>query len=157
MNFKIFLQNFVWVCAFLCISYFIGQTTQAGMPWYDTLIKSPYNPPKIMFPIVWTTLYIMLAMVGCYLWRHKQNSFMKNMFIGFCLYMLVNWAWSYIFFYAHYISTGFYWIILSDLILGFLIFRLFKQGYQFLSLSLLPTFIWGCYAAYLNGYIMILN
>lgn len=156
MTFKSISQYLLWICGFLGVSFMIGQTTQAGMPWYDTLTKSPYNPPKIIFPIVWTKLYIMLSMVGCYLWR-KREVHGKVVFSIFAVYMFVNWAWSYIFFFAHYIEMGFYWIILSNLILGVLMLVLYKNNLKKTALALVPTFVWGCYAAYLNGYIVMFN
>ena len=141
-----------WVTAFLGISYAIGLITQENMAWYDTLNKPLLTPSDIIFPIMWTALYILLAICGGIVARAPQ----KLLFALFAAYMIVNWAWSFIFFGAQMISVGFYWIILSNMILlTFIIMA--RKNQTACALLALPTFLWGCFAAYLNGMIMILN
>lgn len=146
-----------WVVAFLTISFFIGEVTRENMGWYDTLEKSPLNPPRIAFPIVWTTLYIMLAIVGANLWQQKSGRNGHKHLIFFSLYMMINWAWSFIFFSLHLIDLGFAWILLSDFVLVFLIYSLMKDGRNLWAYLLCPTLLWGGFAAYLNGYIALIS
>lgn len=155
MNIKSILVSFIWIFVFLVISFFIGQVTSMNMGWYDTLVKSPLNPPRIAFPIVWTTLYIMLAVAGYRLWlKRNDDTKGKKHLAFFAAYMVVNWAWSFIFFAGHMIDFGFAWIILSDIILALLIFFLWQNKQKVDIVFLMPTFLWGVFAAYLNGYIV---
>lgn len=153
MTLKSVFFTFVWIVFFLVISYFIGGVTRDNMDWYDTLIKSPLNPPRIVFPIVWTALYILLAIAGSRLWNHTDKPQGIPLFMLFGAYMLMNWAWSFVFFSGHMIAVGFAWIVVSDVLLGVLIFMLWRRRLYIDSALLMPTFLWGLFAAYLNGYI----
>ncbi|WP_373875591.1 TspO/MBR family protein [Budvicia aquatica] len=37
--------------------------------WYANLVKPSFNPPNVVFPLVWTILYIMIAVAGWRIWR----------------------------------------------------------------------------------------
>ena len=147
-----------WVLTFLTISFLIGQVTQSQMPWYQTLDKSPFNPPKVVFPIVWSTLYIILALVGHTLYKFSKSSqITKSVFYIFMVYMVVNWAWSFLFFAGHLLWFSFFWLLLSIALLIYLCFKTWALGYKVVAIALLPTITWSLYAAYLNGYIAIAN
>ena len=153
---KAIFRAVLWITIFLGISYLIGEATRANMNWYDTLNKPELTPPKLAFPIVWTTLYIMLAIVGSRLWGRRKNPEARAPIILFGTYMILNWAWSFIFFVGQFIGTGFIWIVLSDIILLALILRL-SQSKKLDAVLLTPTLFWGGFAAYLNGYIFWFN
>lgn len=146
----------LWIAAFQAISYGIGQITRANMGWYDTLAKSVLTPPDIVFPIVWSALYVLLALAGHRVWQHFKSHGMTAVFIIFWLQMMMNWGWSFIFFAGHEISYGFYWIVALDIVLaGFIV--LAWNACRRAAVYALPTFVWGCFAAYLNYVIMALN
>ncbi|HCK32187.1 MAG: tryptophan-rich sensory protein [Micavibrio sp.] len=154
-SFKNIGYPLAWIIAFLGISYFIGQVTQANMAWYADLPKSPLNPPRIAFPIAWTSLYIMLAVAGSLIFRAKGEGISKHKKL-FAVYMLMNWAWSFIFFGAHMVTLGFVWIVLSALVLGVLILCLWRGSKKIAALLCIPTLCWSLFAAYLNGYIALM-
>ena len=43
------------------------------MDWYATLQKPSFTPPAIVFPIVWTTLYVLMAIAAWTFWRHAGS------------------------------------------------------------------------------------
>ena len=155
MTHKYIFQTVLWMITFLVISYLIGQVTRANMEWYHGLSKAPFTPPDMVFPIVWSSLYLMLAGVGAGLWRKRTTPRGRFVLALFAAYMLVNWAWSFLFFAAHWITFSFYWIIFSDMLLAGVIYILCQRRHVLIALMLLPTFLWGVFAAYLNGYIML--
>lgn len=150
---KILAPTF-WVCFFLLISYFIGQTTRENMDWYSGLNKSPYTPPDLAFPIAWSLLYTLLAIAGSRLWNQISTQNGKTLLSLFSIYMLVNWTWSFIFFAAHAVMFGFIWILISDLLLFLLIALLWRHKDKTTALLITPTLFWSIFAAYLNGYIV---
>tara|TARA_B100001750_G_C15178412_1_gene432815 strand:+ start:77 stop:586 length:510 start_codon:yes stop_codon:yes gene_type:complete len=153
MNFKTIEKAVIWVVGFLAVSAFIGQVTSANMEWYDTLPKSPLNPPKWAFPIAWTSLYILLAIAASRFWMQRNDPYGKNHLTLFVIYMLFNWAWSFIFFTGHLVTPGFIWIVISDIILTTLIIILWRHDRRIETALIIPTLLWSFFAAYLNGYI----
>ena len=59
--------------------------------WYQGLIKSDLNPPGYVFGIVWPILYIIMAFIS-----FKVADKIASIFI---LQLILNAAWSWIFFY----------------------------------------------------------
>lgn len=64
--------------------------------WYDSLDKPPFTPPNIAFPIVWTTLYALMATSAYRVWNAGERRA-----IGWWgAQLALNAAWSPIFFGA---------------------------------------------------------
>ena len=116
--------------------------------WYDELIKSPLNPPGFVFGIVWPILYLLMAIVS-----FQASEKIWKLFI---LQLILNAAWSWIFFY-------FQAPIIALLDIVFLIVINLKILGQLRSLSTLlfslylPYLLWLFFAAFLNISIIYLN
>lgn len=147
----------VWILVFQIIGYFLGTLTQANIAtWYQALHKSSLTPPAIVFPIVWSILYVMIALSGWNLWHHRQQPKAKTALGFYSAQMILNWAWSPIFFNFHLISVSFYCIILITL-LTLVTILLTKDKFKLSSILLIPYFIWLLFASYLNGVVWMLN
>jgi tryptophan-rich sensory protein len=116
--------------------------------WYDELIKSSLNPPGFVFGIVWPILYLMMAIVS-----FQASEKIWKLFI---LQLILNAAWSWIFFY-------FQAPIIALLDIVFLIVINLKILSQLRSLSTLlfslylPYLLWLFFATFLNISIIYLN
>jgi tryptophan-rich sensory protein len=116
--------------------------------WYDELIKSSLNPPGFVFGIVWPILYLMMAIVS-----FQASEKIWKLFI---LQLILNAAWSWIFFY-------FKAPIIALLDIVFLIVINLKILGQLRSLSTLlfslylPYLLWLFFATFLNISIIYLN
>ncbi|NCT40095.1 MAG: tryptophan-rich sensory protein [Alphaproteobacteria bacterium] len=153
---KKFIPPLLWIIGFQAISGLIGFATAANMGWYRTLEKAPLNPPDLAFPIVWTTLYVLLALAGWLVWTKRNDDGFALAFRLYWVQMLLNWGWSFVFFAAHLVVIGFFWIVALDLaMIAFIIVAWNKS--RIAALLVLPTVIWGSFAAYLNVMIWILN
>lgn len=148
---------FIWILVFQIIGYFLGKITQANIVnWYRTLNKSILTPPEIVFPIVWSILYVMLALVGWSLWlgRHKARGKLSLLIYG--IQMLMNWVWTPIFFSLHFVVLGFYWIVVM-MIITFILMLISWKNNKFISIVLTPYWFWLLFASYLNWAIWIKN
>lgn len=146
-----------WILAFQIIGYFIGTITQVDIAtWYPTLHKSSLTPPPIVFPIVWSILYAMIAVSGWSLWQHRNHPRAKTALAFYSAQMVLNWAWSPLFFYFHFIALSFYCIILIT-VLTLITILLTKNRFKLSSIMLIPYFVWLIFASYLNGIIWMFN
>lgn len=153
---KKLMPPLLWILIFQLIGGAIGFYTNSNMDWYDTLEKSALTPPGYVFGIVWPCLYVMLALAGWRMWTQCRD---QSAFLPFRLYwlqMILNWGWSFVFFKFHQIELGFIWIVVFDLaMLGFIVSA--WKNYRIAALLVVPTLLWGCFAAYLNFAIWVLN
>ena len=145
---------FITTC-FLLVSYAIGMMTRSNMGWYDSLEKPSLTPPDITFPIVWSCLYILLSFAASMLWGKRHGDKGHKHLVTFAIYMMLNWAWSFIFFGAHQVFLGFIWILMTLVPLLYLLGSLYKNQQKIEICLIVPTFFWSLFAAYLNGYIYV--
>ena len=47
--------------------------TGSGQDWYDRLDKPSFTPPDATFGIVWTVLYVLIALAGWLTWRATDD------------------------------------------------------------------------------------
>ena len=152
-SFKIFL----WIIVFQVIGASLGVLTQSHIhPWYDNLAKSSLTPPAIAFSIVWPILYVLLAISGYLLWHERGNPKVKPALYCFIIQILMNWAWSPIFFQFHWIGFSFFWI-LNIIFLTSATILFINNTTKIISLLLTPYLLWLVFASYLNGSIWFLN
>jgi tryptophan-rich sensory protein len=151
------LKITIWVVVFEGIGFILGLMTKQTMsPWYENLNKSALTPPAIVFPIAWSLIYAILAVVGFLLWKERYNEKLKPVLFLFIVQMIMNWFWTFIFFRWHYLGFSFLWIvILTCLVLACIYLSVAKK--KEVALLLIPYFVWLVFAAYLNGVIWYKN
>ena len=75
-----------------------GYVTSLGLDkWYRTLAKPDWNPPDWVFGPVWTLLYILMALAAWLVWA-KGWQIAKYALALFLLQLILNAAWSWLFF-----------------------------------------------------------
>lgn len=152
-----YVQLALWLAVYLGVSAVIGQVTRANIAgWYTGLDKPPLNPPNAVFPIVWTTLYVMMAVAGWILTRHKDMPAGRICLILFGAQTLVNWIWSFIFFEWHMLGLAFAWILGLIALVAVLILKVSTVS-RTVMILLLPYLVWIAFASYLSGAIWLLN
>jgi translocator protein len=141
----------------LLASYIAAFYTTPSMPWYTGLIKPDLTPPAWIFAPVWSVLYVMM---GLSLYTIIQAGIhRKDVIIGlvlFALQLLLNVAWSYVFFGLHSTFFGFVALVALWAILLCTVIQLLRFSVGAAAL-LLPYLFWVTFAAFLNYLIMTLN
>ena len=124
--------------------------------WYAALSKPAWNPPNWLFGPVWGILYLLMALAAWLVWR-------KGTFAGaalplglFVLQLVLNAAWSWIFFGRHKLAQALVeililWVAILATILGF--WRLNPTS----GLLMVPYLLWVTFASALNFAIWRLN
>ena len=121
---------------------------------YDSLIKPFLAPPSIVFPIMWTILYILMGIsYGILKSKNLLNSEIKWIYY---LQLFVNAMWSIIFFIWKWRFFAFLWIILLDVLVIILIIKFYQKNKIFQLLQI-PYLLWTLFASYLNLSIYLLN
>ena len=115
----------------------------------SNLIK-PFELPKIIFPIVWTILYLMMA-ISYYLVSEKSNTF------GIYFAQLVfNSLWTVFFFGLKLRLFAFIWLIALFALVILMLVKYYKIN-KTAGYLLIPYSLWLVFAGYLNLSIYLLN
>jgi tryptophan-rich sensory protein len=147
---KKYISLIAVILAFEIISGGIGHLNMESVrEWYSTLERPSFAPPNWVFPVVWTTLYAMIAGAGWVIWRMPPSSDRKQLLGLFTAYMLMSWGWSFVFFTAQSLLGGFIWIVVYDLIALVLVIKAWKAQ-RTVAWLMLPSLFWTLFAAALN-------
>lgn len=115
--------------------------------WYRTIRKPSWNPPNWIFAPVWTLLYIMMAVAAWRVWERADNALGPMMMFAFQL--VLNVAWSAIFFGKRNISLA-----LKEIIILWLAVlattAVFWQVDRMAGTLFVPYVLWVTFAAFLN-------
>ena len=125
--------------------------------WYPGIQKPSFNPPNWLFGPVWSTLFILIGISSYLVWKKRAAilHFPRTIAIYF-IQLILNLAWSFLFFYNHLIGAALieiFALLLVIVINGLVFYRIDKTaGFLFI-----PYFLWVSFATFLNYNIYILN
>ena len=131
----------------------VGLITSGYMD-YKNMVKPPLSSPSIVFPIVWTILYILMGISHFLATKDNENN--KELDQIYLLQLLVNFMWPIIFFVLEMYFTAFLWIILLLILVIVMIKELLKVN-KVSGYLQIPYLIWLLFATYLNLGITLLN
>lgn len=127
-----------------------------GNAWFDALDKPAIMPPGWVFGLAWTILYILLGLALA-LVLHARGARGRGLAMAlFVLQLLLNFAWSPIFFAYHEVGLAF-WTIAAMILLSLATALLFWRIRRPAGLLMLPYLAWLCFAATLTWQIGALN
>ncbi len=142
----------------LCLLVFLfGGLFQPG-DWYTQLNKAPWTPPNLAFPIAWTILYVMIAIVGHQISKLGDSSLLILWF----LQLGVNALWSWVFFGQNWTVVGLIDLLLLFLIVAIMAYRLATMNSNTVNTKLTawllaPYLVWLSLATSLNAFIVLNN
>jgi benzodiazapine receptor len=132
-----------------------GLLTQGSMETYQQFQKPPLSPPAILFPIVWTILFILMG-ISAYEIYESDTDCRKPALIVFGVQLAVNFLWSIIFFNLRAFPFAFLWLILLwGLVLAMIL--LFNRCRRCAALLQIPYLLWVTFALYLSYSVWMLN
>ena len=121
---------------------------------YNSLQKPFLAPPSILFPIMWTILYILMGVS----YGMLQSKMLVDSEINLIYYiqLFVNAFWSIFFFVFKWRLFSFIWILLLDVLVIVMIVKFYKK-HKVAGLIQIPYLLWSLFATYLNLSIYLLN
>ena len=131
-------------------------TAEAVPEWYATLNRPSFNPPNWLFGPVWTVLYILLGISLFLIWKQSANKERNLAILLFLLQLLLNFGWSFIFFFFNMIGLALFEIILLwiSIVVMLVLFYRIKPLASYINIAYL---LWVTFATILNASYFILN
>lgn len=124
--------------------------------WYPALNKPTWTPPAWLFGPVWTLLYLSIAIAGFLAWRQAGFTGAKWTMVLFTLQLILNAAWSWVFFGLRQPGWGFAEIValwVSILATNIALFQVSRTA----GILFVPYLLWVTFASGLNFAIWRLN
>lgn len=122
---------------------------------YSILNKPPLSPPKLLFPIAWSIIYLLMG-ISYYLFRKDYPNNEDKITFLYYFQLFINALWSIIFFLFKWRFLAIIWILLLLALIVWLTMLLY-QKVKISSYLYIPYIIWVIFATYLTIGIYILN
>ena len=131
-------------------------TSKAIPEWYATLNQPSFNPPNWIFGPVWTTLYIIMGISFFLIWKLESGKERNQAIMIFLVQLLLNFSWSFFFFYFNMIGLALIEILLLWSTIVLMITRFYKLKPLAAYLNI-PYLLWVSFATVLNAAYFFLN
>ena len=129
--------------------------TRNEMEHYKALNQPPLAPPAMVFPIVWGILFTLMG-ISAYLVYISHSKEKKRALILYGVQLVMNFAWTLIFFNRHAYLLAFIWLVALWLVILAMIIDFFKVR-PLAGWLQIPYLLWVAFAGYLNIMIYFLN
>ena len=108
------ISSIVALAGFIAACFLAAMTGAFFRPgeWYERLKKPSWRPPNRLFAPVWTVLYVMIAVSGWLVWREAGFAGAALPLAIYALQLVLNAAWTPLFFGLHRPDLGFVDIVL---------------------------------------------
>ncbi len=131
--------------------------TRNSMDIYQSIVKPELAPSAILFPIVWTILYILMGISSTIIFNSDAGANEKSgALLIYVLQLMVNFFWSILFFNQMAFLSSFVWIIILWVLIVAMIVSFYKIN-KTAALLQIPYLLWVTFAGYLTLMIYLLN
>lgn len=149
-NFKIYLKS---ILIPVIVGGIVGWIISSFID-YNSLVQPPLAPPSILFPIMWSILYVLMGVSYGIL---DSNSLVDSSINSIYYWQLfVNALWSIFFFVLKWRFFSFIWILLLLVLIIIMTIRFYKKN-KIAGFLQIPYILWVSFATYLNFSIYLLN
>ncbi len=141
----------------LGVGFLSAFLTRDSMNIYQSIIKPDLAPPGIVFPVVWTILYILMGVGSAMIYNSKADEKYKSRVLWlYGLQLTVNFFWSILFFKQRAFLLSFIWLVALWLLIAAMIAGFGKIN-KTAALLQIPYLLWVTFAGYLSRMIYLLN
>lgn len=147
----------IWLCfaIFLAACFAAGATGALFPPgkWYEDLNKPTWTPPNWLFPVAWTTLYLLMAGAGARAAVSPDNAVAMALW---ALQIALNGLWTPVFFGLRRIRLGLVVLVGLWIAVFWGMIELWQVDWL-AGLMFVPYLAWVSVAGALNLSVMRLN
>lgn len=132
--------------------------TSGNMNLYSEITKPALAPPSLLFPIVWTVLYILMGISAAMIYNIKKENTdaTGNSLTVYGINLFLNFFWSIIFFNLRTFLFSFIWLVALWVVILIMIIKFYKTK-PLAGILQIPYLLWVTFAGYLNLAIFLLN
>lgn len=132
--------------------------TSGNMDLYPEITKPPLAPPSVLFPIVWTILYILTGISAALIYGEKDSKpeEVKSALTVYGINLFLNFFWSIIFFNMRAFLFSFIWLVALWIVIIIMIIKFYRIK-PVAGILQIPYLLWVTFAGYLNLAIYLLN
>jgi translocator protein len=125
-------------------------------PWFARLVKPEIMPEEWVFPVAWAALYVLMGLALAMIINARGSTLRGPALVVFALQMLVNLAWSPVFFGMHQVvsALAIIGVLFALALVTLVLFARIRTG---AAILLLPYLAWIGFAGYLLFQINELN
>lgn len=151
-----------WYYIFLPVAVFLtawagsALTNASLQDWYLQINKPDWTPPGVYIGLVWTVLFVLLAIAAILAWRKLSGRGRMFFAVIFFVNLGLNMLWSYLFFGAHWLN----WAFFEALLLGFSVVAMIAVTWKparAAAWMLVPYAAWVFFASYLTYTVWMMN
>ncbi len=131
--------------------------TGGQMDLYSQINVPPLSPPSILFPIVWTALFLLMGISAARIALSETSAVKKeNALTIYAVSLALNFTWSILFFNyrAFWVSVAVILALWTSVLVTVLRYYRIDKVAAFLQI---PYLLWVTFATYLDIAIAILN
>lgn len=142
--------------AVIIVAAWGSRITAAGLAWYQTITLPSFTPPGSIIGIVWTILFILLALAGIIVFQKAAGRRALVFSLLLLINLVLNVFWSELFFGRGLIGAA----MIEAAGLGLSVLALIITAWPVSRLAasmLIPYFLWVSFATYLTYSIWLLN
>ena len=150
----------IYLAVTLAVGMLSGFLIRDAQSSYLALNQPPLSPPPIVFPIVWTVLYVLMALAAFRTHRAlKQSgelSRVRYLVFLYTLQLAMNAIWPQIFFHTDQYLFAFIWLLVLLAVL-IVLQVLYYRTDKIACWMMLPYVLWTVFAGYLTIGVYLLN
>lgn len=132
--------------------------TSGSMDIYKEINTPPLSPPSVLFPIVWSVLFVLMGISAAMVYNAESALVRErnSALLTYGLSLIFNFFWSIIFFNMRMYLFAFIWLVILWLLILLTIIKYYNIN-KLAALLQIPYLLWVTFAGYLNLGIYILN
>lgn len=147
----------LWIVGVEAVGALSGFLTRDGAEVYsETIRKPPLSPPAIVFPIVWSVLFLLMGVSATKIYAAPASPDRTRGLRLFAIQLAFNFFWSIIFFDFQNFGFALLWLMVLWALILWMIFT-FRKTDPLAAWLQTPYFLWVTFAAYLNLGVWMLN
>jgi len=124
--------------------------------WYAALVRPGITPPDWVFPIAWGVLYVLIGLALAMIISARGSRLRGLAITLFVLQLVLNLAWSPLFFGMHQVSSALI-LLIAIFVAALATTLVFGRIRRAAAWLMVPYLAWLCFAGLLNWQIGKLN